>query len=664
MASVLAIVSKAVFDKAYANANVGHVLAMSYASANKALDALRGGGGLFLVTVRPPDERLWLVAILESPRFAGGAWRGTNATPIIDVTRVLPELELEHGVGVAFKAGALGMTLQSPRRLAEAGANRLRAFGTAKPGARSASPKPATGKPTSGKLADLVRAIGVKGARCDGDSLGLDAYLWVRYAEPIAALGRVRSLQLFKAAGRDLEQALARPELAQMTALVLTRNRLLEPEAAMIASSPHLSTLETLDIARSSISGKSLARILSMRAPALRRLDLEGNKIGAVGARALATSPLAQQLTHLNLLSCACDDKALAELLGSAAIRNLEEVALHKGDAHEASRTALLANPLATRLVSIELDGGAVKQLLARNRKAKRPWTRPPAIRATAAAPSPSIKVATGASDHNAELVAQLAASFDDDTRAVFVDWLLEHGDGRAELVTLEAQWIAANGTDEKLSGKLYRTRQRLAKEFAQRYRFKSAKLGYAHGMLVEVEARPQFFVDNGAELFASEPIRSISLARATAKDLPKLAAIPGLQRTSWISIGSDPALVENTLAAFPNASITLQSPEHDELDAIFALAGSERIRGLTLSFPKRAELEQYAKHRALAKVVRLDIDDYVCSQVSPEFREESDAAAILKLGWKLAWVTTAVVTLENLLKLRAKVRDVVVVYD
>src|SRR5688500_19393818 len=132
---------------------------------------------------------------------------------------------------------------------------------------------------------------------------------------------------------------------------------------------------------------------------------------------------------------------------------------------------------------------------------------------------------------------------------------------------------MESNGEDEKIANKLHRTRSRLAKEFAQRYRFKSARLGYGHGLLVEIDAPIKFFLENGAELFANEPIRCMSLSRpSTAKDLPKLAAIPGAQRVAWISV--DAALAEPTLAAFPNASLDLQDPDDDELAAALALPG------------------------------------------------------------------------------------------
>jgi len=73
MADIMAIVSKAIFEKAAGKApKVGTALRMDrYVSANKALEPLAQGGKLYLVTVRPPDEALWLVAILEKPELDG-----------------------------------------------------------------------------------------------------------------------------------------------------------------------------------------------------------------------------------------------------------------------------------------------------------------------------------------------------------------------------------------------------------------------------------------------------------------------------------------------------------------------------------------------------------------------------------------------------------------
>lgn len=116
----MAIVSKAVFEKMVPKGvAVGHrVETDRYTSTNKIFATLADGGALFLVTVRPPDERLWLVAIVEEPKLVKDAWVGAmNTTPITDVTAVLPKLTLESGQGIKAKKGALGMSLQTPRVL-------------------------------------------------------------------------------------------------------------------------------------------------------------------------------------------------------------------------------------------------------------------------------------------------------------------------------------------------------------------------------------------------------------------------------------------------------------------------------------------------------------------------------------------------------------------
>ena len=77
MADLMVIVSKAVFEKAAGKSpSLGDQLGMDrYVTANKALEPVRGGGKLYLVTVRPPNEALWLVAVLENPKFDGKQWK-------------------------------------------------------------------------------------------------------------------------------------------------------------------------------------------------------------------------------------------------------------------------------------------------------------------------------------------------------------------------------------------------------------------------------------------------------------------------------------------------------------------------------------------------------------------------------------------------------------
>jgi hypothetical protein len=119
MPDMLAIISKAVFEKEAAGLKPGDVLPLDrYRSASRHLDPLKAGGRLFLVTVRPPKEALWLVAVLEGLKFKDEEWRGTaNRVPITDITALIPKLRFESGKGIAAAKGALGMSLQTPRAL-------------------------------------------------------------------------------------------------------------------------------------------------------------------------------------------------------------------------------------------------------------------------------------------------------------------------------------------------------------------------------------------------------------------------------------------------------------------------------------------------------------------------------------------------------------------
>jgi len=144
MADVLAIMSKAVFDGDYKrrSAKVGEVLPLDrYASSHKTLDALRDGGRLFLVTVRPPED-LWLVAVLEKPKREKGAWIAKkNTMPIRSVDAFQAKL--------GAKKGRLGMSLQTPRTLTPADVELL----LPKREARAPAPKP---KIEAKKRTDLV----------------------------------------------------------------------------------------------------------------------------------------------------------------------------------------------------------------------------------------------------------------------------------------------------------------------------------------------------------------------------------------------------------------------------------------------------------------------------------------------------------------------------
>jgi uncharacterized protein (TIGR02996 family) len=152
MADMMAIVSKAVFEKAAGKSPaVGTKLAMDrYVSANKNLEKLAEGGKLYLVTVRPPDEALWLVAVLDRPKFDGKQWKAkASDTPITDITHLRSELVFESGKGITAAKGALGMSLQTPRAVTAEDVELLDAAVT--DGGGSARPKAARGDEDDGE---------------------------------------------------------------------------------------------------------------------------------------------------------------------------------------------------------------------------------------------------------------------------------------------------------------------------------------------------------------------------------------------------------------------------------------------------------------------------------------------------------------------------------
>jgi hypothetical protein len=139
VASIFAVVSKKVYET---EARIkGKVLGLGqvwptakYASTHAALKPLGEGGHIFLVTVRPPDEALWLVAVLLDVKSVKDGWSSTaNTTPITNITALKNRIKFANGSGITAAKGKLGMSLQTPRALSPDDVTLLLAAG--KPGA-------------------------------------------------------------------------------------------------------------------------------------------------------------------------------------------------------------------------------------------------------------------------------------------------------------------------------------------------------------------------------------------------------------------------------------------------------------------------------------------------------------------------------------------------
>lgn len=320
MASVMAIVAKAVFEKAAGKSpKPGDKLGMDrYVSANKNLAPLAAGGRLYLVTVRPPSEALWLVAVLEQPAFDGTQWTSAaSQTPITDITALRGQLKFESGKGITAAAGALGMSLQTPRVLAAADTALLDAAvrGEAAPAQGSIDQRArllaaVIGDPDS----DTARAVFADELSSHGDPRGELILLELALAGPLS----IRKREHLKARRDELKaehgatwwphKGAHRTHRGFVEAITATQAQL-KPE--LFAAEP------IVEVTVTGVDDAAAAKKLAKQPwlAQVRRLIVRGS-IGDDGFAALVASKHTQQLTGLNVTGNGLGAAALAGLGG------------------------------------------------------------------------------------------------------------------------------------------------------------------------------------------------------------------------------------------------------------------------------------------------------------------------------------------------------------
>lgn len=336
MSDVMAIVAKAVFEKAAGKSPaLGQPLGLDrYVSANKGLQPLAAGGRLFLVTVRPPDEALWLVAILESPTFSGTEWVAqASSAPMTDISSLKSQLTFESGKGLPTAAGTLGMSLQTPRLLTAADSALLLAAVGA-PGAAAAAPSAAAGKaaaaskpaPAEDPSAPLVRAV-LAAPDDDAPRRALAAH-WRRAGEPRGELIELE-LRLTERLSRHLRLNLLarRRELLEAHAarfwpwkLAAHRHRkgflsAISIEAGQLATAAKVFAAEPVtELTVTELDEDSAAELA--KAPWLSRVAhlIVRGPLGDDGLAALVKSKHLAGLTALNLSSNELSGEGLAAL--------------------------------------------------------------------------------------------------------------------------------------------------------------------------------------------------------------------------------------------------------------------------------------------------------------------------------------------------------------
>jgi uncharacterized protein (TIGR02996 family) len=101
--------------------------------------------------------------------------------------------------------------------------------------------------------------------------------------------------------GTALRRLAGWPSLAGLTGLDLSTNLIGPDGAAALAGSPHLGKLRALRLGFNHVGDAGAGALASWPHPALERLYLARNQLGAEGVRALASSPRLAGLTHLDL---------------------------------------------------------------------------------------------------------------------------------------------------------------------------------------------------------------------------------------------------------------------------------------------------------------------------------------------------------------------------
>jgi uncharacterized protein (TIGR02996 family) len=367
MGDVFAIVSKAVFEKE-AGVGLGDVWPVArYNGAAKVFEtALAGGGRIFMVTVRPPDEQLWLLAVLESPKFdkKSKAWVASpNVVPVVDISALRKTIKFESGKGMSQDKGALGMSLQTPRALGPGDADQILALIGGGGSSKKSAQKAASSKPGAGK--DVAEASAKKSTR-SRDRIA--ALLSAIRDDPDDAVNRQVLADAYDAAGEAdranfIRSQVARAELPRWDARAVgmeldERGFLRDHGAEWIAELPTFKGVSYGAFERGLVAwiafddaaliGKHIEAAMAaapitgmtMRWPrrgarpklaaiaGLRKLVVSGTLLSNADLTWLADSPLLSTVEELTLDNSRLSDKALGILLGSPHLGKLRRLRL------------------------------------------------------------------------------------------------------------------------------------------------------------------------------------------------------------------------------------------------------------------------------------------------------------------------------------------------
>lgn len=627
MPDVLAIVSKAIFEASSRNAAVGQVLDLDrYVSTNKALGPLKEGGRLFLVTVRPPDEKLWLVAVLDSPKHDGKAWVAKkNVRPVADLSHLRGSIRFTSNTGISSSKGALGMSLQTPRQLTPADVALML-------GGKSAAPKPAVAAPAEPKQRAAAppphAAPPAKTAPSEGIQGLLEAAQWPKAMEELLSRWREDPAPELAELIERVSAKLPRPKGWKMSAA----------DASKFDLAWLLTTLTDGKFAQSLERIRQLARLRPdpRVAAALTRFVVTP-PFTAQSSRDFWTS-LFEQLTEAHV------DPRTHQALALLAKDYQATFGRTKMGESVERRVRSLVETLSERFPAV--PSADVKELLA-------------LVPTEQAAP----KAKTKGGKTLEELLAQVYQQPDDDTvRQVYADALLEVGDPRGEFMVLQFKRARGEGLTpgeakqeaalqkkhaKAWLGPLYDVLHTTHLEFRKGFLFAAqirpvgkailpARNHPAWSTVRELDMSTGGTNERGASLIVQPNARRIRVMTDVVHFvLDELVASPGEGRelevleVSWLPLGEGESGVVAERAwkalltgqAFPKLhELRLGREAASELEALDALWSSPLGKRLTRV---RLDADAYTAKKALAVAARqctrqlsveLDFGPFVCA--------------------------------------------------
>lgn len=153
----------------------------------------------------------------------------------------------------------------------------------------------------------------------------------------------------------ELRELFESPHAANLTTLVLSRDRMNHTEVGRLCRSPYLVGLEALDLSHNVVGGRGLKHLGGSRMTKLARLDVGDNELTLEDVKAVAEGPRFAGLRSLSLRGNDLGVMAARLLAGAASLANLLELNLSNNRIGDNGAKALAASPHLEGLLSLDV---------------------------------------------------------------------------------------------------------------------------------------------------------------------------------------------------------------------------------------------------------------------------------------------------------------------